>query len=50
MKNIIDEHGVSHDKAYLIDSSPDNLLTEEMEVFEKQGYAALAELIFDEAK
>jgi hypothetical protein len=50
MNNIIDESGVLHDRAYIVDSSPDNLLTEEMEVFEKQGYALIAESIFDEAK
>jgi len=50
MNNLIDEDGVKHDKAYIINSSPDNILTEEMEVFEKQGYALIAESIFDEAK
>ena len=49
MNNTVDDEGRPCSVAYSQLSSANNLLTEEMEIFERQGYFAAAEEIFDYA-
>ena len=47
MNNTVDDEGKPCSVAYARSTSADNLFTEEMEIFERQGYFAAAEEIFD---
>jgi len=50
LKNVTGEDGVVRDMAHLANSGEDNLLTEEMEIFVRQGCFKAAETLFDDVR